>query len=102
MNLLWTADAGAPIASADYLFEPEISAILDFFDTQVRRVLLDRVMLEAELSRTAARLFKMEDAVDHARVFSHATELRLRRERASVSNTQLLETYAGITQWRHT
>lgn len=84
---------------ADYIFEPEVPAILAFFDTQVRRVLLNRVMLEAELSRTAARLFKMEEAVERADALVAATAIRLRRQRASDSDTQSLETYAGITQW---
>ncbi|MGH7141552.1 MAG: F0F1 ATP synthase subunit gamma [Minisyncoccia bacterium] len=84
-----------------YLFEPEVSLILAFFDTQVRRVLFGRVLLEAELSRTAARLIKMEEAEGRAQKLVSEQRTRIRRETAAASNTQLLETFAGFTQWSH-
>lgn len=86
---------------ASYLFEPEVPLILAFFDTQVRRVLFGRVLLEAELSRTAARLIKMEEAEGRAQKLVTEQRTRIRRETAAASNTQLLETFAGFTQWTH-
>ena len=82
-----------------YLFEPEISMILEFFDTQVRRALLSAVLLEAELARTSARLVRMDEAQDRAKKLVTSGAARMRHEVASVSNAQLLETFAGFTRW---
>jgi ATP synthase F1 gamma subunit len=85
-----------------YLFEPEVSQILEFFDAQVKRVLLEGVLLEAELARTAARLVRMEEAQERAHEKVVKAAFRVRRENASVSNAQLLETFAGYSKWQRT
>ena len=87
---------------ATYIFEPEVSAILTFFDAQVKRVLFRGVLLEAELARTAARFVRMEEAQEHAHDLTVKTMARVRRETAAVSNTELLETFAGFAQWKRT
>lgn len=92
--------AEVPKDEVGYIFEPEVPAILSFFDTQVRRVLFDRVMLEAELARTSARLIRMEEAQQRAQRLVGVAERRIRREVAAISNTGLLETFAGFTQWK--
>ena len=85
-----------------YIFEPEVPAMLSFFNTQVRQILFDRVLLEAELSRVAARLMRMGEAGERARSLVAATETKERREVAALSNMELLETFAGFTQWHQT
>src|SRR3989344_3582261 len=83
-----------------YIFEPEVDAVLAFFDAQVKRVLFQGVLLEAELARTAARFLRMEEAQEHAHDLVVATRSRVRREMSAVSNTELLETFAGFTKWK--
>ena len=92
--------AGAPEGVGTYIFEPEVDAILAFFDAQVKRVLFQGVLLEAELARTAARFLRMEEAQEHAHDLVVATRSRVRREMSAVSNTELLETFAGFTKWK--
>ncbi len=46
----------------DFLFEPEIKKMLEFFDSQLTTLLLEQVFLEAELARTASRLISMDQA----------------------------------------
>lgn len=86
--------------SFDYLFEPELVKILEFFETQVRYLLFRRVMLESELARTSSRLFSMSLAGDRA----HAEEARLRRrirkEAANTRDLRLLESFAAISKWK--
>jgi ATP synthase F1 gamma subunit len=97
-------EADSPAAAESdigYIFEPEVPAILAFFDTQVQRVLFDRVLLEAELSRTAARLIKMGEAAERAKSLVKTQLARVRRESAAVSNQSLLETFSGFTKWHH-
>lgn len=91
----------API-EVEYIFEPEVPAMLSFFDTQVRRVLFDRVLLEAELARTSARFVKMEEAERRANRLVITARARMRREVAAVSNAGLLETFSGYTTWHQT
>lgn len=92
--------ATAPTEEVGYIFEPEVPAILSYFDTQVRRVLFGRVLLDADLARTSARLIKMEEAEERAQGMVRLAERRIRREVAAVSNMGLLETFAGFTQWK--
>ena len=87
-------------AGPTYIFEPESSAILSFFDAQVQRVLLQGVLLEAELARTAARLLRLEEAQARAHELAQRGEFRVRRESAAISDAELLETFAGLATWR--
>ncbi len=85
---------------ASYFFEPEVPALLAFFDSQVRYVLFERVMLESDLARTAARFATMEEAQEHAYEALQSERTRRMREVAANSNAELLETFAGFRQWR--
>ncbi len=86
--------------SFDYLFEPELPKILDFFETRVRYLLFKRAMLESELARTAARLFSMNQAEDRAH--GEASRLRriIRKEAANTSDLRLLESFSAISRWK--
>ena len=82
-----------------YLFEPEITAILSFFDAQVRYVLFERVLLESELARAAARFMKMEESREQASELLDTERLHRIREMAAVGNATLLETFTGYARW---
>jgi len=84
------------------LFEPEVSQILDFFERQIRRVLFARVVLESDLARTAARMVSMNEAAERADELmkeKHSEYLKVMR---SLINRQLLDTFAGRSQWKGT
>lgn len=93
---------GLPEEDVGYIFEPEVPAILAFFNAQVKRALFQGVLLEAELARTAARLIHMEEAQEHAHALVVGTSAKLRRETAVVSNAALLETLSGFAEWNTT
>ena len=84
----------------DYIFEPELPKILNFFETKVRYLLFKRVMLESELSRTAARLIPMNKAQD--RSGEEITRLRraVRRKVANFNDLRLLESFSAISKWK--
>ena len=86
--------------TVDYIFEPELPKILDFFETKVRYLLFKRVMLESELARTAARLLSMNRAQDQ----SQEEIIRLRRaSRKNIANfndLRLLESFSAISKWK--
>lgn len=82
-----------------YIFEPELTALLAFFDAQVRYVLFARILLESDLSRTAARFITMEESRQRASELLAAEERGRTRELAATSNAALLETVAGYGHW---
>ena len=82
-----------------YLFEPDLSEMVDFFNTQVRHVLFDRLLLETQISRVAARLVKMDTADQSAKKLIKIEKRNLGRIRASFSSRRMLETVVGYIQW---
>lgn len=78
------------------LFEPDLSQILDFFMHQVRSLLLLRVVLESDLSRTAARLLTMSSAEERSNDMIKVKKSQLRKIQTSVINARLIETFAAI------
>jgi ATP synthase F1 gamma subunit len=82
------------------LFEPEYKMILRFFARQVRNLLFAHVMLEADLSRTAARLLTMSAAEERSTELIKQKKSALRKIQMSIANAKLLETFAGIKQWK--
>jgi F-type H+-transporting ATPase subunit gamma len=83
-----------------YLFEPEVDALLAFFNAQVRYALLERVLLESELARMAARFVTMEEASQRAHGLRAREERGRLREATASTSAALLETYAGSAHWR--
>jgi ATP synthase F1 gamma subunit len=84
----------------NFIFEPELDKILDFFDYQITGVLIQQVFLEAELARTAARLISMDQAQQNADqlIKGHTTDLKLAER--ELSNVHLLETISAIFGFR--
>ena len=85
-----------------YIFEPELSKIVDFFETQVKYLLFARVLLETELSKTAARLMAMNRAEEKADDLISDYRIRLTQAYKSLINARLVETFSGIRKWRRT
>lgn len=82
------------------IFEPQLSQILEFFDSQVRAVLFKRAVLEAELSRTAARLLAMSAAEERADKLMKEKRTQIGKVKATILNTQLMETFVGRNLWK--
>jgi len=86
--------------SADYIFEPELPKILAFFETRVRYLLFQRIMLESELARTAARLMAMNKAQDRADGALKTLRRILKRDAATFNDARLLEAFSAISKWK--
>lgn len=84
----------------EYIFEPELAEMLLFFETQIQHLLFSRVMLEAELARTAARLMKMDSAEREADAEMKRRRRIMLKEMAALGNMRLLETFSGFQQWK--
>jgi len=79
-----------------FIFEPELPKIIEFFETQIRAILLQRVLLEVELSVTASRLQAMSRAHEHAREVLVKRRQQLIKKRHSQINARLLESLGRI------
>lgn len=85
----------------DYIFEPELPDILSFFERQVRFSLFQRVMLETELARIAARFVAMNSIERHSeKSLKHLTREVMQLEDAK-ANRQLLESLSSFAQWKN-
>jgi F-type H+-transporting ATPase subunit gamma len=79
-----------------YIFEPDIEALLTFFETQVRLILFNRVLLETKLAQTGARLSKMQRAREEAGERLKEQRREIHKEMMALQSMHLLETFAGF------
>ncbi len=82
-----------------YLFEPDLSEMVVFFDSQVRYFLFERLLLETQISRVAARLVKMDTADQNAKELVKVELRKLNKVYTSFSSRRMLETIVGYIQW---
>lgn len=82
-----------------FIFEPDLPKIVDFFETQIRTILLQRVLLEMDLSVTASRLQAMSRSEDHAREVLTQRRQQLTKEKRSRINARLLESLGRSKEW---
>lgn len=94
------AEAEPVLSVPEYVLEPDLGRVLAFFQTQVRHVLFERLMLETQLAQVSARLVRMDMADHNAQDMLRDAERSLRRAQALFMNTRLLETTSGFIQWK--
>lgn len=87
-----------PTWSDDYIFEPSIEKILEFFDTQMITLLIEETFLEAELAKTAARLVTMDQAQIKAEEYVSTERRDLARAVIALKNGHLLESFISKQQ----
>lgn len=85
-----------PKIDFDYIFEPELADMLDFFETQINILLLEQSFLESELARTAARLISMDQAEGSADKLIVEQKKLLASAKRSIDNNRLLDTIATL------
>lgn len=100
-----TQSASAQEATGNFvenLFEPELPKIIDFLENQIRLLLFKRILLETELSRTAARLMAMNEASERSDEVIVKRRGEVLRAQRSLSNSRLLEVFSGRKVWLST
>lgn len=97
MDIAQKPAAGESLAQkVEFIFEPELPAILQFFEDQVRHILFNRVMLETQLSRVAARLWSMSAAQERASEEFHKKRIELSQAVRSMKNARLLDSVGAL------
>jgi F0F1-type ATP synthase gamma subunit len=79
-----------------FIVEPEIKIMSNFFDDQIKVLLLEATFLEAELARTASRLVSMDSAQNEAEKYLSVQQLSLINAQRSIQNARILETIAAM------
>jgi F0F1-type ATP synthase gamma subunit len=88
------------VKEVEYIYEPELPKINEFFELQVRRLLFMRIMLESELARTSARLVKMNTTETRASEIIEDRKIDLRKELLLQNDIRLLESFSSIGKWK--
>lgn len=77
-----------------FIFEPELSKMLKFFDSQILTLLLEQTFLESELSRAASRFISMDKAETEANKFIKEYQKLKSYAKRSLANNAILENFA--------
>ncbi len=80
----------------DFIVEPEIPKMMKFFKQQVTNLLFNRTVLEAELSRTAARLWAMTRADERAQSSLNTLRQKVNKAEKSEKNARLLNVFSAL------
>jgi len=80
----------------NYIVEPEIGIMAQFFDSQIKTLLLETTFLESELARTASRLISMDRAQNEAEKYLNEKRGLLLNAKRSIANARILEMVAGM------
>lgn len=81
----------AILGQLDYLLEPDIRNMIQFFDTQIKGLLLEQTLMEAELARTASRLITMDHAQNEAEDYIKQMQGEVRRSKKNAANAKIIE-----------
>lgn len=82
-----------------FVFEPSLSTILSFFETQIFYALFRQTLHESELSRLASRINAMEQAVNNIDRESALLETNRKRIKRNLEGKKQLQTISGISFW---
>ena len=83
-----------------FIFEPELSKILSFFDSQILVLLLEETFLESEVARTASRFISMDQAETEANKYIKENEELKGYVKRNLINNQILESFASLSAVR--
>jgi ATP synthase F1 gamma subunit len=88
-------DPKASKIAVNFILEPELDKMLNFFEGQVLISLLQSIFLEVELARQSARMISMNQADENAQKIIDSDSKAILKIRKELINIRLLETYAG-------
>lgn len=87
------------VKEKQYIFEPSLERILEFFETQIFSSLFKQSINESQLARFASRLRGMEEALNNITIKSQNLYTERRKMKRLTDNKKQLETMSGISLW---
>lgn len=85
---------------SEFILEPELGKMLQFFDSQIQSLIFRQTFLESELARTASRLIAMDTAQTNANKYIQDQKVMIGTAKKTIANNRLLETMASLSTWR--
>lgn len=86
-----------PFLQTTYILEPELEKMINFFDSQIKNILLQETLLEAELARVAARLILMNQAENTSSIQVKQQKRKLSSAKRILMNKKTLEIWGNIS-----
>lgn len=83
----------------DFLFEPSIEQVMEFFQSQILSMLLNQTFSEGKLARFASRIKAMESAQNNLLKQLEMLNRKVRRIKSMESNKKQLQLFAGRALW---
>jgi F-type H+-transporting ATPase subunit gamma len=83
----------------DFLFEPSLEDVLDFFETQIFSLMFEQKLHEASLARFASRIKAMELSQNNIKERLKKLHQRQKRLREMELNKKQLQLLSGKTLW---
>ena len=86
--------------TVQYLFEPSLETVLDFFEKQIFSSILDQTFTESDLARYAARMVILDSAMENIDNKLKGVDLKRRIAVHKVINKKQVETLTSMSLWK--
>ena len=83
----------------NFIFEPSVENIMEFFESQIFSMLLDQTISEGKLARFASRIKAMESAQNNLQKQLDILASKQRRLRGMEINKKQIQLFAGQSLW---
>ena len=95
-----SAGASEGQAKHQYLFEPELAKVLQFFESQILVTLFEQAVHESQLAKFASRLMSLDRAVDNIDKRLAVMNLAGQRLRHTTAGKKQQGLMSGVSLWR--
>lgn len=95
-----SAKASEGQAGHQYLFEPELGKVLQFFESQILVTLFEQAVHESQLAKFASRLMSLDRAVDNIGKRLAVMTLAGQRLRHTVAGKKQQGLMSGVSLWK--
>ena len=84
----------------NFLFEPSIEKIAEYFEKQVASLIFEQIVFESYLSKFASRMVSMDAASDNIEIKIHKTDMAIKKIKHKDINADLNPVIFGGSVWQ--
>lgn len=95
---LATSSSGLP--RMKYLFEPSLSEVMRFFETEVFASIFEQSVAESQLAKFASRMMTLDSADEYLNTSLKQVNLERIKEKHAIHNKKQLSAFSGMALWR--
>lgn len=99
MPTVGTTSSAVPHVKEDFLFEPTVEQVMEFFESQILSMLLSQTVSEGKLARFASRIKAMESAQNNLLKQLELLNRQSKRLHSMEINKKQLQLFAGKMLW---